>query len=258
MNKNTVIVGVGNSGTRILGSMVHKLLLRRDPECPYHYEPLYWSGKYGESDIVLNEDAIREHSECPLLPEPDYQWPFLDQLFAEHHGLFKFIRLGSRISLLIDRPVKIIWITRELYSFLGSMQKNFPRCLPNAGWHHRPGKYDDFGRLKALYESYNLQSDDDFRIEVEAAWWHLQNRIVKEFSDRDNILHVRYEDLCADTSTQWERICSFLEVPYIEPPAELYLPKDRCLWLYPSSIHKIDAIAGTLNRELYPERGMPL
>jgi len=251
-----ILVGVGNSGTTMLGNAINALLAEQGFPC-YHYEPLYWSGIEGERHIKLNPAALQEHCRFPLLPdETATAWPWLDTFIAQLSGLAKFIRLGSRIRLALRHPVKVVWITRELYSYLGSMQKNFPRCLPDAGWHHRPGQYDDFGRLRLLYRDFDLQPDEAYRIEAEAAWWHLHNSQMLRFLESNRIVHIRYEEFCADPVQHLARIAAFIEVRFTRSAglAGIHPALERPVELLPRSVRVIESIAGSLNRALYPRR----
>jgi hypothetical protein len=134
------------------------------------------------------------------------------------------------------------------------MQKNFPRALPNAGWHHRPGHYDDIYRLKEVYRDFDLREEEVYRVEAEAAWWHLHNKAMFDYRERDNILHVGYEDLCLSPVHTLNRIADFLEVDFNSKiDIKMHSPKEYPLSLLPSSIHKIDFIAGELNKCLYPD-----
>lgn len=251
-----LLVGVGNSGTTMLGNLIHELLAAQGfPR--YHYEPLYWSGLEGERNITLNPSAIEEHRHFPLLPDKAVTaWPWLDAFIEQLSGLAKFIRLGSRIRLALRHPVKVVWITRELYSYLGSMQKNFPRCLPDAGWHHRPGRYDDFERLQLLYPGVDLRPEDEYRVEVEAAWWHLHNSQMLRCLETGRIVHVRYEDFCENPGLHLERIAAFIDAPFRELRAvsDIHPVQERPVALLPRNIWIIEAIAGSLNRTLYPHR----
>lgn len=248
-----IVIGVGNSGTRVLGKLLYDLLYEKDRPLKYYYEPLYWQGDNGDKDIVINDNAIKAHTGHPLLPDKSEPWPFIDSFMDSFTGIAKFIRLGSRIHTVIDRPVKFIWITRELFSFLGSMQKNFPRALPKAGWHHRPGEYDDYKRLSVLYEKYALREEEEYRVEVEAAWWHLHNQRIFEFSGRSNVLHIRYEDLCSNPKFQMQRLCKFIDILYRDSNIKFHNPYEHMVQANPSSLHKILRIAGNLNKLLYPE-----
>jgi len=239
-----IIIGVGNSGTKLLGTLINELLIEQGyPN--YYYEPLYWEGTKGESGIEKNKKAINEHITFPLLADETTQnWPWMDKFIDDLVGLAKFIRLGSRIKLLINKPVKYIWITRELYSYLSSMQKNFPRCLPDKGWHHCPGEYDC------------LESNHESRIGVEAAWWHLHNNEMYQVKDAANVYHIRYEDLTKDPITNLKMISDYIEMPFIESKTlkTIHDVNERKLNLNPSDIRKIDAIANDLNRTLYPNK----
>ncbi len=253
MSKKVVIIGVGNSGTKLLGILVNELL--KGVGYPaYYYEPLYWKGTQGEANIVPDKEAIAEHVRFPLLPDENSgSWEWLDTFIDNLEGLAKFIRLGSRINLLLKHDVKIIWITRELYSYLASMQKNFPRCLPNAGWHHRPGEYDDFGRLKNIYKNSNLRDEEEYRIEVEAAWWHMHNNEMMEHSGNQKIYRIRYEDLCMDPVEQMKKIAGFIDVPFVETETykDIYLPPKRKMEVFPANILAINAIGEKLNKTIY-------
>ncbi len=247
-----IIVGVGNSGTSLLGTLVHELLLPLGYPL-YYYEPLYWAGTEGEKNITLNPDGIREHTQFPLLPDESIQlWPWLERFMHGFTGLAKFIRLGSRIRLAVQYPVKIIWITRELYSYLGSMQKNFPRCLPGRGWHHRPGEYDDFVRLRQLYPDYDLRPEEEYRIEVEAAWWHLHNsQMMKYFNPA--MYHIRYENFSREPVRFMKEIARFIGAPFLrsETIDRIYPVPNRPLALSSRNRQVINAIAGSLNRTIY-------
>lgn len=252
--KKVIIIGVGNSGTKLLGELVWSLL-KADGYCNYYYEPLYWSGVTGEAGILLDEKAIAEHRSFPLLPGSGQEtWPWMDSFIAHFDGLAKFIRAGSRARTFIDRKdVKYIWITRELYSYLGSMQQNFPRCLPDAGWHHRPGKYDDAERLKNIYPDFALRESEEHRIELEAAWWHLHNREMFKLLDRANLVHIRYEELCESPETIVESLANYLGVENtLRGVSEtVKAPVNRNVSLSSTNIRIIEALAGTLNRSIY-------
>lgn len=252
--KKVIIIGVGNSGTKLLGELVWSLL-KADGYHNYYYEPLYWSGVTGETGIVHDDKAIAEHCSFPLLPDSGLtSWPWMDSFVNRLDGLAKFIRAGSRARIFIDRKdVKYIWITRELYSYLGSMQQNFPRCLPDAGWHHRPGKYDDSERLKGIYPEYALGVREECRIELEAAWWHLHNCEMFKLLDRTNLVHVRYEDLCASAETILEKLADFIGVENsLWGLSEMVkTPVNRNVSLSPRNVRIIEALAGNLNRSIY-------
>lgn len=246
-----IVIGVGNSGTKLLGSLLNGALIQLGhPD--YFYEPLYWSGSRGEEGLKINRTGINEHTTFPLVPDGDAKWPWLDEFIDNLEGLAKFIRLGSRIEILLRHPVKIVWVTRELYSYLGSMQQNFPRCLPNAGWHHRPGEYDDFRRLSKIYKGIDLSPQEPYRIEVEAAWWHLHNRTMHEHIRNPTIHHVRYEDLCRNPKQSFAQILDFLELFPPQPISidHIYPPATRQINLSPRNIWMINSIAGDLNQEL--------
>ena len=253
-SEKVIILGVGNSGTKLLGTLTSELLTREGfPD--YHYEPLYWRGRRGEPGVVLDREAIDEHVSFPLLPEASTNdWPWLDAFVDRLSGLAKFIRLGSRIRLVLPKPVKVIAITRELYAYLGSMQKNFPRCLPNAGWHHRPGEYDDFERLCDLYPEHDLRAEESCRVEVEAAWWHLHNHQIMIHADAPNLLHVRYEDLCEEPTETMGRVARFLGTQPLDQQhlRGIHAAPVRPVKLLPRNVATIERIAGELNGRLYP------
>lgn len=251
-----LLIGVGNSGTKLLGRILHDMIGK--DRYTYHYEPLYWRGKNGEEDIVLDVDRIKEHVDFPLNPPKNMSWPWMKAFVSELNGLAKFVRAGSRIGCFVDLPVQIVWITRELYSFLGSVQANFPRCLPDKGWHHRPGYYDDFARVAAVYDKYNLRADEDCRVEVEAAWWHLHNSAVLEYIKRPNVFHIRYEEVCRDVNSECARLCSFLGLKCPEGwnYGEINPIVPKVVKLLPRNIWMIEDIAGELNRTLYGEHGI--
>jgi len=248
-----ILIGVGNSGTKLLGELIHALLKKQGFPL-YYYEPLYWKGTNGENSIKLNLKAISEHNKFPLLPASDTEWPWLDKFIDNLEGIAKFIRLGSRIEKLKKHSVRIIWITRELYSYLASMQKNFPRCLPDAGWHHRPGKYDDFKRLKELYKDFDLRPEEQCRIEVEAAWWHLHNSQMLNHLNLETMFHISYENLCAEPVKWMKQISEFINIPFSDSDlfAKIHPPSETSITLLPNNISMIEAIAGDLNRQLYP------
>lgn len=256
MEPKIVVVGVGNSGTKILGILVNELLARIGYPL-YHYEPLYWSGTTGEAGIVPNPSAVEEHKRFPLIADSSVtEWPWMDDFIENLSGLAKFIRAGSRIRFIERHPVKIIWITRELYSYLASMQKNFPRCLPDAGWHHRPGKYDDFKRIQELYPDAGLRPDEEYRVEVEAAWWHLHNSECRKVMDSSQkIMHLRFEDLCSKPASMMEKVAEFAGIPFSETQSlsGVHSVPERNVVLSPGNVRVIEKIAGGLNRVLYPD-----
>lgn len=249
--RKILIIGVGNGGTRLLGRIIHRIL--GEDRYPYHYEPLYWNGEHGESGIAIDHERIAEHVRFPLCPEQGVQWEWMVSFVGQLDGLAKFIRAGSRASCFVQLPVKIVWVTRELYNYLGSMQKNFPRCLPEKGWHHRPGHYDDFSRLTRIYSSFDLKPEEDFRVEVEAAWWHLHNAAMLRYIDRPNVIRVRYEDLCSDPVHEIGRVAEFLDLD-CAPEVCVEQVRDapsRTVTLTPRNTWMIEAIAGDLNRSIY-------
>ena len=249
-----ILIGVGNSGTKLMGILINQLLQNQGYPL-YYYEPLYWSGSEGENNLCLSVEGVEEHKSFPLLPEDSVsKWPWLDDFLYNLEGLAKFIRLGSRVRLLSGHTVKIIWITRELYSYLASMQKNFPRSLPNAGWHHRPGEYDDYERLKEIYSNFDLRFEEKYRIEVEAAWWHLHNSQVLRYQEEMDICHVGYEDLCSDPLKWMKKVAEFIEMPFsmVKGIKEVHSVPDRTASLSPRNIAITECIAGALNRQLYP------
>lgn len=248
-----IIIGVGNSGTKLLGRVINELLIEQGYPL-YYYEPLYWMGTKGEKDIKLNLEGIQEHKRFPLYPDANVkEWPWLDKFITNLEGLAKFIRIGSRIRLLKKHPVKIIWITRELYSYLASVQKNFPRCLPDAGWHHRPGQYDDYEKLKRIYSDFDLRKEEEYRIEIEAAWWHHHNSQVFHNKKEQSICHIKYEDLCQSPPKCIVKVAEFIGIPFLKTKTlkEIYAAPERNLTLSPRNIWMIEFIAGGLNRELY-------
>ncbi len=249
-----IILGVGNSGTKLLGTLVHNMLKSKS-DYNYHYEPLYWQGINGEQGITLNRNAINEHNRFPLLPDASCKkWPWMDAFIDTLNGLAKFIRAGSRLRLFIDKDVKYIWITRELYSYLASMQKNFPRCLGNAGWHHRPGEYDDIQRLQEIFPEYELPDAEEDRVIAEAAWWRLHNNEIYQLIGSKNLLHVRYEDLCSRPVDMIKQLSVFLGLP-ADPKVlskMITSPPARKVSLSPIQVRVIDELCGELNRELYP------
>lgn len=251
--RKILILGVGNSGTRLLGSLVHAML-REEGHTSYYYEPLYWSGKNGLEGLSLSRDGIEEHTTFALLPdETIHEWPWMDRFIENLNGVAKFIRAGSRIRLFVDRPVRILWITRELHSYLASMYQNFPRALPDKGWHHRPGEYDDYERLREIYSRFDLCSDEGSRVEVEAAWWHLQNAEIMKYADRENVSWIRYEDLCEKPVETVGAICGFLDLAggAAELAQSIHAPVERELRVDSTQGAAIEAIAGQLNAELY-------
>ncbi|MBI5142514.1 MAG: sulfotransferase domain-containing protein [Nitrospirae bacterium] len=255
MGPKIVVVGVGNSGTKILGILINELLARIG-YTNYHYEPLYWSGTTGEAGIVPNPAGVEEHKRFPLIADSSItEWPWMDDFIGNLSGLAKFIRAGSRIRFIERHPVKIIWITRELYSYLASMEKNFPRCLPDAGWHHRPGKYDDFKRIQELYPDAGLRPEEEFRVEVEAAWWHLHNiACLKAMDASQKIMHLRFETLCREPARCMKQIAEFIQVPYAETKSlsGVHPAPERNVSLSSRNIRIIEEMSGELNRALYP------
>lgn len=248
-----IIVGVGNSGTSLLGELINELLAKHGYPI-YHYEPLYWSGNQGKKNNSINPKSISEHTSFPLLADDFIEtWPWMDDFIDNLVGLAKFIRAGSRVRFIQKHPVKIIWITRELYSYLGSMQKNFPRCLPDGGWHHRPGEYDDFERLQAIYSDFDLRPEEKFRIEVEAAWWHLHNSEVMKACENGSIYWVRYEDLSKNPVDNMIKISKFIGVPFTKTKGlkTVHAISERNIMLSPRNVWVVDAIAGGLNKTMY-------
>ena len=252
-NPKILIISTGTSGTKLFGTLVHELLKKQGYPL-YYYEPLYWTGTQGEKGIVLNRDGIREHITFPLLADDSItNWPWMDKFIDNLVGLAKFTRAGTRIRFFVDSPVKILFITRELYSQLASQQKNFPRCLPDKGWHHRPGEYDDFDRLKAIYAHLDLRSEEEYRVEVEAAWWHLHNSQVMNYLNTGKIYHIRYEVLCKNPIEHMKKIADFIDIPFVKTKTirNVHPVTQRKLSLSPRNIWMIETIAGDLNREIY-------
>ena len=250
-----IILAVGNSGTRLIGNVVHSIVDPRLSTIPYHYEPLYWKGNWYDNALSLNQEAIYQHKQFPLIPSSrDERWPWMEDFIQNNKGLAKFIRAASRIKSYLSVAPKIIWVTRELHAFLGSMQKNFPRCLNKAGWHHRPGKYDDLPRLIELYPNYLTEAEND-RIVTEAAWWHAHNFEMYKVSSSPKILHIRYEDFCKSPLIWSKRIGDFLErdIPQttINLLEQVYRPTQRYANLTQSKRKRIEAIAANLNNQLY-------
>ncbi len=248
-----LLLGVGNSGTKLLGKLIHELICQQG-DYPYHYEPLYWEGRNGEEGIKLNQQGIKEHKRFPLLPEENTkEWPWMDKFLKDLNGLAKFIRAGSRIQCIKSNDVKIIWITRELYSFLGSMQQNFPRESLADGWHHRPGQYDDFDRLQQIYTHIDFSQREADRIELEAVWWHIHNMQCYLHKDKKDILHVRYEDLCQRPEKVLTEVAEHIEFPMttLASMASIFPAKSRKPVLSSRHRENISLIAGELNQKLY-------
>ena len=245
-----IILGVGNSGTRLLGTLVSQML-KKDNCSNYYYEPLYWDSNTGEKDISISYEGIYQHNNFPLFPAKSETWPWLEDFVTNMDGVAKFIRAGSRVYCF-PPEVKIIWIVRELYSYLGSMKKNFPGCLPNSGWHHRPGKYDDFERIQLLYPEYSFSKQEKERVVVESAWWHLHNSQLYKYADDHNIFFLRYENLCKNPVDILTKLANWAEIPVLNSDE---IPDMKCISrsieLTEEQFCSINTIAGSLNKQLY-------
>lgn len=248
-NPKIVIVGVGNSGTKFLGTAIQSALTRHLGLSTYHYEPLYWSGKDGENGIVLDRAAISQHQDFPLVPEGGDSWPWLVEFLDNLNGLAKFIRLGSRVPLVLRREdVKVVWLVRDLWCYLASMQKNFPRCQGRGGWHHSPGEYDDFRRLQLLFPEIGSKDCMESRLRAEAAWWWLHNQVCFFARSHPNLFCVQYEGLCANPERVSHELSNFLGME-VKPP-EVRLPPERALLIAPAEINWISSNFGSLNQEI--------
>jgi GT2 family glycosyltransferase len=254
-----IIIGVGNGGTKLVGTLVHELLCTQGI-WPYHYEPLFWRGIHGEKGITLNPEGLREHKIFPLLPEAGItSWPWMNDFILRLWGLAKFIRVGSRLRLFYEKEVKLIWVTRELHNFLASMQsyqRRYPQPLP--GWHHRPGgHYDDYERLAEIFPEFYLKAEEGDRMAVEAAWWLLQNQEPFKLMETGRIYRLPYEDICAHPYLRMEEIAVLLGIPFEETPALKHVraAARRQLEVSADMRKRIDLIAGELNQQIYPEIG---
>lgn len=289
-----VIIGVGNGGTKIVGSLLNRQLSQvgqRD----YHYEPLFWSGINGENNIAQNLEGVLEHINTPLVLNEHYEWNWLEEFLDNLNGLAKFIRMGARVPVLLkDERIKVIWVTRELFSFLGSVETNLSfekisrvqkamnRVIKSpekvkwylneiadnlayhlgikksrvSGFHHKTIHYDDYKRISEHYSDYELSSDEHRRPEVESAWWHLSNYSAYSLIGHRNLFHIRYEDLCKNPKETLCKVCEFLEIPFFDDTllGKVYQAPQRQCRLLPESMQIIDSLAEGLNRQLYPEK----
>jgi len=146
---------VRSSGTKLLGTLVNELL-KEYGGWPYHYEPLFWDGIHGEKGIRFKPEGLRAHKELPLLPDSSIQkWPWMDGFISSLWRLAKFIRAGSRVRLFYNKEIKLLWITRDLYSWLASgqhaMRKYHELRPPRRGFHYELQLAYDYERLKNYY-----------------------------------------------------------------------------------------------------------
>lgn len=243
-----LIIGVGNCGTSVLGTLVNELLCKNGFH-DYWYEPLYWRGNRGRKMTVINKEAIEEHKSFPLMPGHEIdKWPWMESFVARLSGMAKFIRAGSRIKTFINIPdIKIIWIVRNLRDFLAS--KHFHHALPG---------YDDYPRMMEMKMFKFKETGEEYkdRMVMEAYWWAMHNAAPIEFIDHDNIMPVMFESLCADPEKNMKEIARFIGLKYqetqslktIQPPGQRVLKLDR---------ETVDEIFGSwcgeIDRKLYIE-----
>lgn len=257
MSLQLLIVGTGNSGTRLLGSLLHAAFPDSWGSVPYHYEPLYWTGGVDAANLRLCDDGLREHVSYPLRPISEGEgWPWMSDFIRSRSGVAKFIRAGSRIRQFFQECPRVIWITRELDGYLASMQKNFPRCENAGGWHHRPGRYDDLARLKHLYPESLSDCTEGDRVVAEAAWWHVQNRDFPDYLGDPRLYFLPYERLCSEPLEVLRELAGFLDCEAVEDAlvgaaSSVRAPKPYPLDLTDARRHRIDRIAGELNGRLF-------
>lgn len=242
-----LIIGVGNSGTSILGTLVNELLCENGfPD--YWYEPLYWKGNRGKKGIVMDKEAIKAHCSFPLFPNNIYtntSWPWMESFVDKLNGMAKFIRAGSRIRTFINIPnIKIIWITRNLRNFLASQH-----------WHHAPPGYDDYPRMMKVLKFKETGGEHKDRMFMEAYWWAIHNAAPMGFVDRDNLLPVMFESLCENPEKNMKEISEFIGLKYQETKSLkiVRVPKKKILKLDKETTKKIfDSWCGEVDGLLYP------
>jgi len=254
-----IIIGVRSSGTKLLGTLVNELL-KEYGVWPYHYEPLFWNSIHGENGIQFNPDGLRAHKEFPLLPDKNIKsWPWMDGFISSLWGLAKFIRAGSRVRLFYEKNIKLLWITRELYSWIASGQhamRKYPQLRPpKRGWHYELQLAYDYKRLEAFYPQLSNLSKDEELIYPDVAWWHIHNIEPFKLMHTGKIFHVRYEDLCANPIEKMKEIAEFIQIPYKPTPTlqKVHPPPQRKVYLLPNMDAEINKIVGDLNQRLYPE-----
>lgn len=242
-----LIIGVGNCGTSILGTLVNELL-RENGFNDYWYEPLYWKGNRGKKGTVIDEDAINEHCAFPLLPDncTNINWPWMESFIDELNGMAKFIRAGSRIKTFINIPnIKIIWITRNLRDFLASQH-----------WHHAPPGYDDYPRMMKVLKLKEIGEKHKDRMLMEAYWWAIHNAAPMGFVDRDNLLPVMFESLCENPKKNMQEIAEFIGLKYQETKSlkMVKVPRKKALKLDEETTKRIfNSWCGEINDLIYDE-----
>lgn len=242
-----LIIGVGNCGTSILGTLVNELLCSNGFH-DYWYEPLYWKGNRGKKGIVMDEEAIKAHCSFPLFPDNIYtnmSWPWMESFVDKLNGMAKFIRAGSRIKTFINIPnIKIIWIVRNLRDFLASQH-----------WHHAPPRYDDYPRMRKVFKFTETGEEHKDRMFMEAFWWMIHNRAPMDVMDCDNILPVMFESLCKNPEKNMTEIADFIGLKYQETKSlkTVCVPRKKILKLDKETTERIfDSWCGHINNRLYP------
>jgi hypothetical protein len=105
--KSLIVLGVGNSGTKILSNIIRKILEdEMSIEVKYRYEPLYWIGENGDTDLVLNFAGINEHNLFPL-DSKEEKWNYFVEKYLNYEGIVKSIRVLSRLDSIYSESFEI-------------------------------------------------------------------------------------------------------------------------------------------------------
>jgi hypothetical protein len=78
---------------------------------------------------------------------------------------------------------------------------------------------------------------------------------MRNQQNRENVLRVRYEDLCSNAVSQLKRVCEFLAIPFTTSTtlSGVHPVPSRMVRLSGHNVRIIERIAGDLNRELYAD-----
>jgi hypothetical protein len=134
------------------------------------------------------------------------------------------------------------------------MLKNFPRN-DGGGWHHCPGEYDDFDRLRDLYPILKKFNREEFnsRVLAEACWWELHNKKILDYQDKKNVFVLRFDELSDFQNIK--RLAKFLGVDSVEESSipKAHSVKPRNINLGSDILFEISKIVSRTNLLLHGE-----